>query len=144
MTKCIFEILLLVQTYIPTICIFIFFNYWFKKFGTGAKLVSISNIWIRYFIYKWNILLILSQLHQLNLEQNLTNCSWFTYHMFLTRPRQPSTPTPPMHHMVLIFSFVCLNPLYICPFLGMFIHLFWFCQFSCWCIVRYTPPTPSI
>ena len=139
MTKCIFEMLILVQTYIPTMCIFIFFNYWFKCFGTGAKMVSISNIWIIYFIYKETILLILSQLHQLNLEQNLTNVSSFTYHMFLTRPRQPHPPTPPLHALVLIFSAVCINPLCICPFLGIIIQLFWSCQFSCWCIVRYTP-----
>ena len=81
-----------------------------NKKGTLAELVSISNIWSRYFIYKENILLILSQLHQLNMEQNLTNCSSFTYHMLLTRHRQPPPPTPPMHPLVLIFSSVCLNP----------------------------------
>ena len=114
MTKCIFEMLLLVQTYIPNMCISIFFN----------ELVSISNIWIRYFIYKENTLLIKSQLHQLNLEQNLTNVSSFTYHMLMTWPIQPPPPSPPMHNLVLLLSAVCLNPIYICPFLGIEIQFF--------------------
>ena len=130
MTKCIFEMLILVQTYIPTMCIIIFYGEQFKN-STVEELVSISNIWSIYFIYKEKILLILSQLHQLNLDKNITNCSSFTSHMFLTRPRQPHPPTPPLHALVLIFSAVCINPLCICPFLGIIIQLFLSCQFSC-------------
>ena len=143
MEKCIFDMLLLVQTYIPTMCIFIFFNERLKK-CTVAELSFINNVWSRYFIYKGNILLILSQLYQFNTEQNLTNCSSFTSHMFLTIPRQPPPPTPPLHPLVLIFSAPCLNPLCICPFLGIVIQFFWSCQFSCWGIARYTPPSISI
>ena len=118
----------------------IHFLQWAIKNVTVAKLVSISNIWSRKFIYKENILLILSQLHQLNLEQNTTNRYSFTYHMFLTRPRKPHPSTPPLHPLVLIFSDVCLNPLCICPFIGIVIQFFWSCKFPCWVIVRYTPP----
>ena len=123
---------------------YIHFLPWAIKNGTVAELVSISNICSRYFIYKGSILLILSQLHQLNLEQNLTICSSFTSHMFLKRPRQPPPPTQPMNPMVLIFTTVCLKLLCICPFLGVIIQYFWSCQFSCWGIVRYTPHPPSI
>ena len=119
--------------------LFILFNDKLKN-GTVSKLVSISNIWSKEFIYKGNILIILSQLHQLNLEQNLTNISSFTSLMFLTRRIQPPPPTPHMHSLVLIFSDVCPKLLCICFFLGIDIKKSWSCQFSCWGIVRYTPP----
>ena len=101
-----------------------------NKKGTLAELVSISNIWSRYFIYKGNILLILYQLHELNLEQNLTNCSSFTYHMSLTRPIQTLPPTPPLHTMVLIFSSVCLYLFCDCPFLGIVILSIFMLRYS--------------
>ena len=91
---------------------------------TIAELVSISNIWSREFIYKENIPILLSQLHKLNMEQIFTNRSSFTSHLFLTRPGQPPPPTQPLQPMILIFSAVCLNPLYICPFLGIEIQFF--------------------
>ena len=123
MTKCIFEMLILVQTYIPNMCIFVCFDERLKN-GTVPKLVSISNIWSREFIYKENIPILLSQLHKLNMEQIFTNRSSFTSHLFLTRPGQPPPPTQPLQPMILIFSAVCLNPLCICPFIVIVIQLF--------------------
>ena len=41
-----------------------------QKKHTAATLVSLSKIWIKGFIYKVNTLLLLPQIHQLNMEQN--------------------------------------------------------------------------
>ena len=50
--------------------------------------------------------------------------------MFLTRPIKPPPPTPPLHTLVLIFSSVCLNPLYICTLLGIVILSIFMLRYS--------------